>query len=100
MFGAETITMTLSLRERYLMAQALILAIETLAEEDERRREWSNMQDMGALLKSDALAPFAFAVLASLQAMGKTAYAREWSNMMAATTAGGAIEDEAADLPF
>jgi len=39
-------------------------------------------------------------VLASLQAMGKTAYAREWSNMMAATTAGGAIEDEAADLPF
>ena len=40
----------LSLRQRYVMAQALGLGIETLGEvEPSYRREYSNMADMGEL---------------------------------------------------
>ena len=63
----------LDLRERYLIAQALVLGIEKLAEVKGAKREYSNMQDMGELLKAPMLAPFTMAVLATQQAMGKPA---------------------------
>ena len=63
----------LSLRERYLIAQALVLGIEKLAEVEGPMRGLSNMQDMGELLKSPAFAPFAIAVLETQRAIGKPA---------------------------
>ena len=67
-------SMKLSLRERYVLAQALVLGIETLAKvEPASSREYSNMHDMGKLLRGNMLAPFTFAVLASLKAIGKEA---------------------------
>ena len=73
-FEAKTSSVNLSLRERYLIAQALVLGIEKLAEvEPGAMREYSNMQDMGELLKSQAFAPFAVAVLECQRAIGKPA---------------------------
>ena len=63
----------LDLRERYIIAQALVLGIEKLAEVKDPMREWSNMQDMGALLKTPMLAPFTLAVLETQRAIGKAA---------------------------
>lgn len=73
-FQTQISSMKLSLRERYVLAQALVLGIETLAKvEPASSREYSNMQDMGKLLRGNLLAPFTFAVLASLKAIGKEA---------------------------
>lgn len=63
----------LSLRERYLITQALVLGIEKLAEVKGSMREYSNMQDMGELLKIPSLAPFTMAVLECQRALGKPA---------------------------
>ena len=82
----------LSLRQRYLMTQALVLGIEKLAEvEPAHLREYSNMADMGELLKTPAFAPFAVAILESLAATGKPA-----------TTAATLVyyEEPVEDLPF
>ena len=82
----------LSLRQRYVMAQALVLGIEKLGEvEPSYRREYSNMADMGELLKSPAFAPFAVTILESLSATGKPA-----------TTAATLVyyEEPVEDLPF
>ena len=81
----------LSLRERYIIAQALVLGIEKLAEVKGSMREYSNMQDMGELLKTPALAPFTMAVLECQRALGKPA-----------TTAATIVyyEEPVEDLPF
>ena len=63
----------LSLRERYLITQALVLGIEELAEVEGPMREWSNIQGMGDLLKIPSLAPFTMAVLECQRAIGKPA---------------------------
>ena len=54
-----------SLRERYIITQGLVLGIEKLAEVEGAMREWSNMHDMGDLLKSTLFAPFATVILAT-----------------------------------
>tara|TARA_R100000306_G_C4300334_1_gene104752 strand:+ start:285 stop:566 length:282 start_codon:yes stop_codon:yes gene_type:complete len=81
----------LSLRERYLIAQALVLGIEKLEEAEGPMRESSNMLDMHLLLTTPAFAPFAVAVLAARQAMGKPV---TWATLDLVKVA----EDE--DLPF
>ena len=73
-FQTQISSMKLSLRERYVLAQALVLGIETLAKvEPASSREYSNMHDMGKLLRGNLLAPFTFAVLASLKTVGREA---------------------------
>ena len=67
-------SVSMSLRERYLTAQALVLGIEKLAEvEPGPMREYSNMHDMGEMLKSPWFAPFTLAVLEAQKQMGKPA---------------------------
>ena len=92
-FGSSITSGFFSLRERYLIAQALVLGIEKLAEvEPGPMREYSNMNDMGELLKSDMFAPFTMAILETLARMGTPA-----------TTAATIVtysEDVPDDLPF
>ena len=83
----------LSLRERYIIAQALVLGIEKLAEVEGPHREMSNMLDMGELLKSQMFGPFAVAVLECQRAMGKPA-------TTAATLVYYEDEGDVEDLPF
>ena len=54
-----------ALRERHIITQGLVLGIEKLAEAEGAMREWSNMHDMGDLLRSPLFAPFATAILAT-----------------------------------
>lgn len=72
-FDSSPDVIVLSLRERYLITQALVLGIEKLAEVKGSMRENSNMQDMGELLKIPSLAPFTMAVLECQRAIGKPA---------------------------
>ena len=51
-------------RERFILAQALVLGIEKLAEVEGAMREVSNMHDMGDLLKSPMFSQMATAILA------------------------------------
>ena len=91
-FQEQTSSVNLSLRERYLIAQALVLGIEKLAEVEGPMREYSNMQDMGDLLKSQMFGPFAVAVLECQRAIGKPA-----------TTAATIVyyeDEEEAEIPF
>ena len=83
---SDTQLVSFNLRERYILAQALVLGIEKLAEVEGAIREWSNMHDMADLLKSPMLAPMATAILA----------------METHTTAATLFhyEDEVEDLPF
>ena len=86
-------SISLSLRERYLITQALVLGIEKLAEaraEPGLRQELSNMNDMGELLKSPFFAPFTVAVLETQNYNGQPC--------TTATTIVYYEEDE--DLPF
>ena len=55
--------MVFGLRERYLMAQALVLGIEKLNESNEDYKEISNMQQMAALASHPVFAPFTVAIL-------------------------------------
>ena len=90
-FDAKTTSVQLSLRERYLVAQALVLGIEKLAEVEGPMREYSNISDMGEMLKSPMFAPFTLAVLEAQRAIGKPA-----------TTAATIVyyEEPVEDLPF
>ena len=90
-FQEQRSSIHLSLRERYLIAQALVLGIEKLAEVEGPMREMSNMADMAELLKSPMFGPFAVAVLECQRAMGKPA-----------TTAATIVyyEEPVEDLPF
>ena len=62
---SDTQLVSFNLRERYILAQALVLGIEKLAEVEGAMREVSNMQDMAALLRSPLFHLMANAVLAS-----------------------------------
>ena len=90
-FQEQKSSVHLSLRERYLIAQALVLGIEKLAEVEGPMREYSNIQDMGELLKSQMFGPVTVAVLECQRAMGKPA-----------TTAATIVyyEEPVEDLPF
>ena len=90
---SDTQLVSFNLRERYILAQALVLGIEKLAEvEPGPMREYSNIQDMAELLKSEMFSPFAVAVLEAQKSMGKSA--------STAATLVYYSDPDAEDLPF
>ena len=92
-YESQTKSIHLSLRERYLIAQSLVLGIEKLAEvEPGPMREYSNINDMAELLKSAMFAPFTLAVLEAQKQIGKPA--------TTASTLVYYVDPELEDLPF
>ena len=92
-FGSSITSGFFSLRERYLIAQALVLGIEKLAEvKDGPMREYSNINDMAELLKSAMFAPFTLAVLEAQKQIGTPA--------TTASTLVYYVDPALEDLPF
>jgi len=63
----------MTLRDQYILAQALVLGIEALAAVKPPHREESNLRDMIDLAARPGIAPFTTAILASGQHSHATA---------------------------